>query len=63
MRRVLLLLSIISFHNVLPAQSIHLSGFYDSNAVKELKTEKAFDDQINRENIGKTIQGSFVRST
>ncbi len=56
MHRGLFLTLIIFFHGVLPAQSIHLSGFYDSNALKELKTEKAFDDLINRENIGNTIQ-------
>jgi N-acetylated-alpha-linked acidic dipeptidase len=56
MRTGLLLLLIFYLHGFLPAQSIHLSGFYDSNALEELKTEKAFDEQISRENIGKTIQ-------
>jgi N-acetylated-alpha-linked acidic dipeptidase len=56
MRTGFLLLLILSFHGFLTAQSIHIFGFYDSNALGELKTEKAFDDQISRENIGKTIQ-------
>src|ERR1700748_1636810 len=56
MRTGLLLLLIISFQDFSQAQSIRLSGFYDSTAQNELKTEKAFDEQISRENIGKTIQ-------
>jgi len=56
MHRGLLLFLIISVHGFLSAQSIHLSGFYDSNAIGELKIEKSFDEQISRENIGKTIQ-------
>ncbi len=31
-------------------------GFTTAMRSEELKTEKAFDDQISRENIGKTIQ-------
>jgi len=56
MRTGLLFLLIFSLHSFLSAQSIHLSGFNDSNALEELKREKSFDDQISRENIGKTIQ-------
>ena len=56
MRTGLLLLLSFSIYGILSAQSIHVLGFYDSNAIRELKTEKAFDDQISRENIGKTMQ-------
>jgi N-acetylated-alpha-linked acidic dipeptidase len=56
MRTGLVLLLIQFLYTFLPAQSIHLSGFYDSNALEELKREKTFDDLISRENIGKTIQ-------
>ncbi len=42
----------ISLH----AQQRHISGFNDSSAISELKTEKAFDDLISRENIGLTIR-------
>src|ERR1700733_11641983 len=40
----------------LPAQSVHISGFYDSNATAEWKREKTFDELISRENIGKTMK-------
>jgi N-acetylated-alpha-linked acidic dipeptidase len=56
MRTGLLLFFIFCLHGFLPAQSIRLTGFYDSNAIGELKIEKSFDEQISRENIGKTIQ-------
>ncbi|HEY2348957.1 MAG TPA: M28 family metallopeptidase [Puia sp.] len=56
MRTGFLLLLMFSIHPFLPAQSILLSGFNDSNSLEELKREKSFDDQISRENIGKTIQ-------
>ncbi len=56
MRTGLLLLLTFSIYGILSGQSIHVLGFYDSNAIRELKTEKAFDEQISRENIGKTIQ-------
>jgi N-acetylated-alpha-linked acidic dipeptidase len=48
----LLVLSGIS----LQAQENIISGFSDSSSKSELKTEKAFDDQISRENIGLTIR-------
>jgi N-acetylated-alpha-linked acidic dipeptidase len=56
MRRGLFLLMIFCSHGFVTAQSIRFSGFYDSNTLKELNTEKTFDEQISRENIGKTIQ-------
>ncbi len=56
MRTGLFLLLSFFLHGILAAQSVHLSGFYDSNALEELKIEKTFDEQISRENIGKTIQ-------
>jgi N-acetylated-alpha-linked acidic dipeptidase len=56
MRTGLILLLLVCSYIFLPAQSIHVSGFYDSNAVEELKREKAFDSLISRENIGKTIK-------
>jgi hypothetical protein len=60
MRTGLLLLLSFSIYGILSGQSIHVLGFYDSNAIRELKTEKAFDEQISRENIGKTIRSSSV---
>jgi N-acetylated-alpha-linked acidic dipeptidase len=56
MRTGLILLWTMFLYSFLPAQSIHVSGFYDSNAVVELKREKTFDELISRENIGKTIK-------
>ncbi|HET7001628.1 MAG TPA: M28 family metallopeptidase [Puia sp.] len=56
MRTGFLLFFIFCLHSFLSAQSVRLTGFYDSNAIGELKIEKSFDEQISRENIGRTIQ-------
>jgi N-acetylated-alpha-linked acidic dipeptidase len=56
MRTGFLFLLMFSIHPFLPAQTIRLSGFNDSDSIEELKREKSFDDLISRENIGKTIQ-------
>src|SRR5437763_12445582 len=56
MRIALLLLLVFSLHGFLTAESVHITGYYDSNAIRELKIEQSFDEQISRENIGRTIQ-------
>jgi N-acetylated-alpha-linked acidic dipeptidase len=56
MRTGFLVLLFVSLHSGLTAQQNQISGFNDSSGREELKKEKAFDDLINRENIGQTIR-------
>jgi N-acetylated-alpha-linked acidic dipeptidase len=56
MRKILIHIILLSLYAQAQAQSNRLLGFNDTSALEELKNEKAFDDLISRENIGRTIK-------
>ena len=56
MRKELFLFILICISTTDMAQSGQIAGFSDSSAGQEFKKEKAFDDLISRENIGRTIR-------
>jgi N-acetylated-alpha-linked acidic dipeptidase len=56
MRKGFLFILLISLVSLIRAQSAQVAGFNDTHALEELKKEKAFDDLISRENIGRAIR-------
>jgi N-acetylated-alpha-linked acidic dipeptidase len=56
MRKTFLFLLLATANSFLMGQSAQITGFSDTRAMAELKTEKAFDTLIDRKNIGMTIR-------
>lgn len=56
MRVLFVFLFFMAGITLLPAQTTPMVGFNEGSTAVELKNEKKFDENINRENIGKTIR-------
>lgn len=51
-----LILSLLVLSAIVQAQQKNITGFTEASAIKELKTEQAFDASLNTQQIGETIK-------